>query len=71
MLFRRQAPILALDETLETETLVYMAKMPAWKDHPKVDGIPNHHVVCHQDFVIHEVVASRGGHAGRHSSPKS
>jgi len=23
-------------ETLEAETLAYMAKMPAWKDHPKV-----------------------------------
>jgi hypothetical protein len=22
--------------TLEAETLAYMAKMPAWKDHPKV-----------------------------------
>jgi hypothetical protein len=26
--------------------------------------VPNHHVVCHQDFVIHEVVTSRGRHAG-------
>jgi hypothetical protein len=23
-------------EALEAETLAYMAKMPAWKDHPKV-----------------------------------
>ena len=23
-------------ETLEAETLAFMAKMPAWKDHPKV-----------------------------------
>jgi hypothetical protein len=23
-------------ETLEAETLAYMAKMPAWKDHPKL-----------------------------------
>jgi hypothetical protein len=23
---------------LEAETLVFMAKMPAWKDHPKVRG---------------------------------
>ena len=25
-------------ETLEAETLAFMAKMPAWKDHPKVRG---------------------------------
>jgi len=25
-------------ETLEAETLAFMAKMPAWKNHPKVRG---------------------------------
>ncbi|KQY46283.1 hypothetical protein [Cellulomonas sp. Root137] len=33
----RQHPT-APREQLETETLAYMATMPAWKDHPRVAG---------------------------------
>ena len=33
----RQNPA-APREQLETETLAYMATMPAWKDHPRVAG---------------------------------
>lgn len=33
----RQHPT-APREQLETETLAYMATMPAWKDHPRVVG---------------------------------
>jgi hypothetical protein len=33
----RQKPGLARAQA-ERETLVYMAKMPAWRDHPRVQG---------------------------------
>jgi hypothetical protein len=36
--FQQQRTPDATREEIETATLAYMARMPAWKDHPRVTG---------------------------------